>query len=73
MGWNRGTTTVCRIGRSGLGVVREFEPALHEEVIREFLQAIVDEDICIGEHGLTEGLSKCGSLILDWATNWASS
>ena len=53
------------------GVVREFKPAEHEEVIREFLQAVVDEDICmeVNTSGLTKGAYKVhpDPLILDWA------
>jgi len=53
------------------GVVREFKPAAHEEVIREFLQAVVDEDICmeVNTSGLTKGDYEVhpDPLILDWA------
>lgn len=54
------------------GVVRQFEPQSHEEVIREFLQAVVDEDICIEVN--TSGLNKGDfevhpdPIILDWAS-----
>jgi histidinol-phosphatase (PHP family) len=53
------------------GVVSEFDPVLHEEVIREFLQAVVDEDICMEVN--TSGLNKGDfevhpdPIILDWA------
>ena len=53
------------------GVVREFHPADHEEVIRGFLQAVVDEDICmeVNTSGLTKGAYEVhpDPLILDWA------
>ncbi|MFO8027661.1 MAG: histidinol-phosphatase [Opitutales bacterium] len=53
------------------GVVREFNPAEHEEVIREFLQAVVDEDICmeVNTSGLTKGAYEVhpDPLILGWA------
>lgn len=53
------------------GVVRDFNPNEHEEVIREFLQAIVDEDICmeVNTSGLTKGAYEVhpDPLILDWA------
>lgn len=53
------------------GVVREFSPADHEEVIREFLQAVVDEDICmeVNTSGLTKGDYEVhpDPLILEWA------
>ncbi len=53
------------------GVVSRFEPSEHEEVIRDFLQAVVDEDICMEVN--TSGLSKGAyevhpdPLILTWA------
>lgn len=54
------------------GVVREFDPAQHEEVIRDFLQALVDEDVCmeINTSGLTKGAYEVhpDPLILDWAS-----
>lgn len=53
------------------GVVREFKPGVHEEVIREFLQAMVDEDICmeVNTSGLTKGAYEVhpDPLILNWA------
>lgn len=53
------------------GVVKEFKPIEHEEVIREFLQAVVDEDICmeVNTSGLTKGAYEVhpDPLILDWA------
>ena len=53
------------------GVVREFNPAEHEEVIREFLQAVVEQDICmeVNTSGLTKGDHEVhpDPLILDWA------
>ncbi|MGB0743326.1 MAG: histidinol-phosphatase [Opitutales bacterium] len=53
------------------GVVQDFKPAEHEEVIREFLQAVVDEDICmeVNTSGLTKGAYELhpDPLILDWA------
>ena len=53
------------------GVVKEFDPAEHEEVIRGFLQAVVDEDICmeVNTSGLTKGAYEVhpDPLILDWA------
>jgi histidinol-phosphatase (PHP family) len=54
------------------GVVNHFNPAEHEEVIREFLQAVVDEDICmeVNTSGLTKGDYEVhpDPLILDWAS-----
>ncbi|MEO0510692.1 MAG: histidinol-phosphatase [Verrucomicrobiota bacterium] len=54
------------------GVVGDFKPADHEGVIREFLQAVVDEDICIevNTSGLTKGAYEVhpDPLILDWAS-----
>lgn len=54
------------------GVVSEFKPAEHEEVIRDFLQAVVEQDICMEVN--TSGLNKGDfevhpdPLILDWAS-----
>jgi len=54
------------------GVVQHFDPSEHEEVIRDFLQAIVDEDICmeVNTSGLTKGAFEVhpDPLILDWAS-----
>lgn len=54
------------------GVVSRFKPTEHEEVIREFLQAIVDEDICmeVNTSGLTKGAFEVhpDPVILDWAS-----
>ena len=54
------------------GVVRQFDPAEHEAVIRDFLQAVVDEDICmeVNTSGLTKGDYEVhpDPLILDWAS-----
>lgn len=54
------------------GVVKHFEPAKHEDVIREFLQAVVDEDMCmeVNTSGLTKGDYEVhpDPLILDWAS-----
>jgi histidinol-phosphatase (PHP family) len=54
------------------GVVKHFKPAEHEEVIRDFLQAVVDEDICmeVNTSGLTKGDYEVhpDPLILDWAS-----
>ena len=53
------------------GVVREFKPEAHEEVIRDFLQAIVEQDICMeveyqrSDKGAFE--VHPDPLILDWA------
>jgi len=53
------------------GVVDHFDPVEHEEVIREFLQAVVDEDICmeVNTSGLTKGDYEVhpDPMILDWA------
>jgi histidinol-phosphatase (PHP family) len=53
------------------GVVREFDPAAHKEVIREFLQTLVDEDVCmeVNTSGLTKGAFEVhpDPQILDWA------
>lgn len=54
------------------GVVSDFIPENHEEVIREFLTAIVEQDICMEVN--TSGLNKGAyavhpdPLILDWAS-----
>lgn len=54
------------------GVVSDFKPAEHESVIRDFLQAVVDDDICIevNTSGLTKGDFEVypDPLILDWAS-----
>jgi histidinol-phosphatase (PHP family) len=54
------------------GVVNHFNPAEHEEVIRDFLQAVVDEDMCmeVNTSGLTKGDFEVhpDPLILDWAS-----
>jgi len=54
------------------GVVRDFNPLDHEEVIREFLEAMIDEDICmeVNTSGLTKGAYEVhpDPLILDWAS-----
>jgi histidinol-phosphatase (PHP family) len=54
------------------GVVSEFSPAAHEGVIRDFLQTVVDEDICmeVNTSGLTKGAYEVhpDPLILDWAS-----
>jgi histidinol-phosphatase (PHP family) len=54
------------------GVVRHFDPAPHEEVIRDFLQSLVDEDVCmeVNTSGLTKGDYEVhpDPLILDWAS-----
>ncbi|MGC6455996.1 MAG: histidinol-phosphatase [Coraliomargaritaceae bacterium] len=53
------------------GVVDAFDPAVHEGVIREFLQALVESDVCMEVN--TSGLNKGDfevhpdPLILDWA------
>lgn len=53
------------------GVVQDFKPAEHEELIREFLQAVVEQDICmeVNTSGLTKGDYEVhpDPLILDWA------
>ncbi len=53
------------------GVVGHFDPSEHEEVIREFLQATVEEDMCIeiNTSGLNKGAYEVhpDPLILDWA------
>lgn len=53
------------------GVVQSFNPLEHEEVIRDFLQAVVDEDICmeVNTSGLTKGDFEVhpDPQILDWA------
>lgn len=54
------------------GVVSQFNPAEHEEVIRDFLQAVVDGDMCmeVNTSGLTKGDFEVhpDPLILDWAS-----
>ncbi|MFP4203507.1 MAG: histidinol-phosphatase [Opitutales bacterium] len=54
------------------GVVAEFLPEKHETVIRNFLQALVDEDVCmeVNTSGLTKGAFQVhpDPLILDWAS-----
>jgi histidinol-phosphatase (PHP family) len=54
------------------GVVSQFDPAAHENVIREFLQAVVDADMCmeINTSGLTKGDFEVhpDPLILNWAS-----
>lgn len=54
------------------GVVHAFNPGEHEEVIRDFLQALVDEDVCmeVNTSGLTKGAYEVhpDPLILDWAS-----
>lgn len=54
------------------GVVGEFRPAEHEEVIRDFLQAVVEQDICmeVNTSGLDKGAYEVhpDPLILDWAS-----
>ena len=53
------------------GVVREFRPAEHEGVIRDFLAALVECDVCmeVNTSGLTKGAFEVhpDPLILDWA------
>ena len=53
------------------GTVQHFEPAEHEPVIREFLQTVADQDICleVNTSGLTKGVYQVhpDPLILDWA------
>ena len=54
------------------GVVKLFNPAEHETVIRDFLKAVVDQDICmeVNTSGLTKGAYEVhpDPLILDWAS-----
>ena len=54
------------------GVVSEFQPAKHELVIRDFLQAVIDQDICmeVNTSGLIKGDFEVhpDPLILDWAS-----
>lgn len=54
------------------GVVSAFRPAEHETVIRDFLQAVVDQDICmeVNTSGLIKGDFEVhpDPLILDWAS-----
>ena len=53
------------------GTVGDFEPIEHEEVIRKFLEAAVEEDVCIevNTSGLSKGVYKLhpDPLILRWA------
>jgi len=53
------------------GVVNDFIPEDHEEVIREFLGALVEQDICmeVNTSGLNKGAFQVhpDPLILDWA------
>ena len=54
------------------GVVSQFNPVEHEEVIRDFLQAVVDGDLCmeVNTSGLTKGDFEVhpDPLSLDWAS-----
>ncbi|MEM7791642.1 MAG: histidinol-phosphatase [Verrucomicrobiota bacterium] len=54
------------------GVVNSFSPSDHEDVIRDFLQATVDEDVCmeINTSGMNKGDFEVhpDPLILDWAS-----
>ena len=54
------------------GVVNEFEPAEYESVIREFLKALVEEDVCmeVNTSGLIKGAYEVhpDPLILNWAS-----
>ena len=54
------------------GVVSHFHPIYYETVIRDFLQAVVDQDICIevNTSGLIKGAYEVhpDPLILDWAS-----
>lgn len=54
------------------GVVAHFDPAEHEAVIRDFLAALVDADVCmeVNTSGLTKGDYEVhpDPLILDWAS-----
>lgn len=54
------------------GVVERFEPSEHEEVIRDFLAALVEEDVCmeVNTSGLNKGDYRVhpDPLILDWAS-----
>lgn len=54
------------------GVVSEFEPSEHETVIREFLESLVEEDVCmeVNTSGLIKGAFEVhpDPLILDWAS-----
>ncbi len=53
------------------GTVARFEPEEHEPVIREFLRAVVEEDLCleVNTSGLTKGVYQVhpDPRILDWA------
>ncbi|MEM1221275.1 MAG: histidinol-phosphatase [Verrucomicrobiota bacterium] len=54
------------------GVIGAFDPSAHEDVIRDFLKAIVEQDICMEVN--TSGMNKGDfevhpdPLILDWAS-----
>ncbi len=54
------------------GVVQNFEPAEHEAVIREFLEAVVESDCCmeVNTSGFNKGAYEVhpDPLILDWAS-----
>jgi histidinol-phosphatase (PHP family) len=54
------------------GVVSRFEPSEHEEVIRDFLGALVEEDVCmeVNTSGLNKGAYQVhpDPLILGWAS-----
>lgn len=54
------------------GVVQHFDPAEHEDVIRDFLSAVVEQDICmeVNTSGLNKGAHEVhpDPLILDWAS-----
>ena len=54
------------------GVVSRFEPSEHEEVIHDFLKALVEEDVCmeVNTSGLIKGAFEVhpDPLILDWAS-----
>jgi len=54
------------------GVVEDFNPAKHEAVIRDFLQTLVNQDVCmeVNTSGLTKGDYEVhpDPLILDWAS-----
>lgn len=54
------------------GVVHDFDPFEHEEVIKDFLKALVDTDVCmeVNTSGLTKGAYEVhpDPVILDWAS-----
>jgi len=54
------------------GVVEHFNPLEHEEVIRDFLEALVEADVCmeVNTSGLTKGDFEVqpDPIILDWAS-----